>query len=92
MAQLAHISVGDTPVDLTGGLAAGCYVAQVRDFGDTVLLYATVDTPPADDADYFLAAGRSYFTFTASDGVAPTWAKAAVDGHVATVALARTDA
>ena len=91
MAQLAHIEVGDTPVDLTTGLAAGCYVAQARDFGDTVLLYATATTAPTDPGDYFLAEGRSYFTFTVSDAVAPTWAKAAVDGQMVTVALARTD-
>ena len=91
MAQAAHIEVGETPVDLTAGLTAGCYVAQVRDFGDTVLLYATAETAPADDADYFLAAGRSYFTFVAGLDVAPTWARSAVSGQVATVALARTD-
>ena len=91
MAQLAHISVGGTLVGLTTGLAAGCYVAQVRDFGETVLLYATADIPPADDEDYYIAAGRSFFTFRAGDGVPPTWAKAAVDGQVVTVALARTD-
>ena len=92
MAQLAHISVGDTPVDLTDGLAAGCYVAQARDFGDTVLLYATATAAPTDDDDYFLAAGLGYFTFNVAAGEEPTWARAAVAGQMVTVALARTDA
>ena len=34
MVQQPHVEVGNTAVDLTDGLAAGCYVAQVLRVGD----------------------------------------------------------
>ena len=80
MAQVAHVDVGDTPVDLTDGLAAGCYVAQVGAalavIGDAALLYATAETAPSDDDDYYRAGFREFFSFTVADDVPPTWAKA----------------
>ena len=91
MAQLAHVDVGDVPVDLTAGLEPGCYVGQPRNYGDLGVLFATVPLAPASDDDYFLAPGRTFFTFTAGSGVAPTWAKTAAPGVVIGVALARTD-
>ena len=90
MAQETHIEVGDTPVDLTVGLDAGCYLAQVRSVGDVGVLYATVPMAPAADADYFLAPGSTFFTFTAGGGVAPTWAKSSLAGYAMAVAVART--
>ena len=91
MAQEAHIEVGDTPVDLTVGLDTGCYLAQVRVFGDVGVLYATVPMAPDDDDDFFLAPGGTFFTFTAGLGVASTWAKSSLAGYVMAVAVARTD-
>ena len=91
MAQETHIEVGDTPVDLTVGLDAGCYLAQVRSVGDVGVLYATVPMAPADDDDYFLAPGSTFFTFTVGIDVAPTWAKRSVAGVPMVVAVARTD-
>ena len=88
MAQIAHVDVGATPVDLTAGLAAGCYVGQVG--GDPPgrgLLFATAAAAPSDDSDYFAARAGAYFTF-ASGGTA-TWAKSDIVGVTVTVALAR---
>ena len=91
MAQEAHIEVGDAPVDLTLNLDAGCYLGQVRVDGDAGVLYATVPMAPADDDDYFLAPGGTFFTFTAGIDVAPTWAKSSLPGYVMVIAIARTD-
>ena len=93
MPQLAHVDVGDTPVDLTDGLAAGCYLAQARGgWGALALLYATAAQPPADDDDWFRARGDTFFAFSVSTASGlPTWAKNAVAGTAPTaVALART--
>ena len=92
VAQLAHVDVGDTPVDLTLNLEPGCYLAQVRSYGDLGVLYATVPMAPADESDYFAAPGGTFFTFTAGLGVAATWAKTAAPGVVIVVAVALTDA
>ena len=76
MAQLAHIEVGDVPVDLTDGLAAGTYVAQVRGQAhDVGVLYCTTSPAPTDDDDYFHATGGEFFSFTADLDVGPTWCK-----------------
>ena len=87
MAQVAHVDVGATPVDLTSGLAAGCYVAQAG--GDTPgagVLYATATAAPTDSADYFNARAGDYFTFTS--GGTPTWAVSDIPGVAVVVALA----
>ena len=86
--QVDHIEVGDTPVSLTANLTTGCYVGQVRDFGEGLVLYATCEAPPADDADYFVADGRGFFT--RSPAIPPTWAKIRTAGQRSVVALART--
>ena len=92
MPQLAHVDVGDQPVDLTDGLTAGCYVAQVAaayaDIGDQTVLYATAAAAPSDDGDYFRAGLRDFFTFVVGDDVAATWAKTSTAGLVVPVALA----
>ena len=87
MGQLPHLEVGDSPTDITAGLEPGRYVAQVRQYGDQGVLVATSTLPPADDADYFLIAGRRFLSF--SVGSLPTWAKSSVPGVTWPVALAR---
>ena len=89
MAQLSHVTVGDTPLDITAGLAAGCYVAQSRGQTDAVgVLYATAATPPVADNDYFRARGDTFFTFTVGPDDPPTWCKTSVTGAEMVVALA----
>lgn len=88
MPQIAHVDVGATPVELTAGLAAGCYVAQAG--GDPPgrgVLFATAANVPSDTEDFFAARAGEYFTFAA--GGTPTWAKSDVPGLTVTVALAR---
>ncbi len=88
--QLAHITVGDTPTDLTAGLAAGCYLAQVRDFDPDSrgVLYGSGEAPPDNDDDYFAAVSGSFFTFLVGDDEMPVWAKSTVPGFTWTLALA----
>lgn len=87
--QLAHIEVGDTPTDLTAGLAAGLYIAQVRDQPGTVgALYASRATAPTVDVDYFAALGGEFFTFIVGIAEPTTWAKSALAGSSFTLALA----
>ena len=89
MAQIAHVEVGDTPVDLSDGLAAGCYVGQARGAIDSLaVLYATAAAAPANDDDWFRARGDTFFTFTVGSGVGPTWCKVAVAGDTGSVSLA----
>ena len=74
--QLAHIDIGDTPIDLTDGLAVGVYVAQPRgSVGDVGVLYCTRSVAPTSDDDYFRARGDTFFTFTVDIDVEPTWCK-----------------
>lgn len=89
MAQVAHVDVGSTPVDLTDGLTAGCYLAQPRGgSGEVGVLYATAGVAPSDDDDWFNARAGAFFTFTvAATDPTPTWCKA-VAGSVP-VALAK---
>ena len=90
MAQSAHIEVGDQPVNLTAGLGPGCYLAQIRQFGDGLVLYATAEVAPTDDDDYFVAAGRGFFSFAVSPAIPPTWAKSRFAGVTFPLAIART--
>ena len=81
----SHTSMSETtPVELTAGLAGGCYVAQPAG----AVLYATAVAAPTDDIDYFEAAGREFFSFTVGGANPPTWCKAARPGLTVTVALA----
>ena len=87
MAQITHVAVGATPVDLTAGLAAGAYVAQAG--GDPPaagVLYATGTAAPTDAEDYFAARAGEYFVFRV--GGTATWAVSDTGLDVA-VALAR---
>ena len=89
MAQLGHVTAGDQPVDLTIGLADGCYVAQSTvGFDGVGLLYASAESAPADDADYFQTRGVGFFVFTVGDDAPPTWVKSPVAGSTQTVSLA----
>ena len=89
MVQLPHLEVGDTPTDITDGLEPGCYVAQVPGSpAELGVLYATRQTPPDADADYFHCRGNGFFAFTA--GVLPTWVKSSIAGRARRVALAAT--
>ena len=92
MPQLAHVDVGDTPIDLADGLDPGCYIGQVASrpavMGDEALLYATAEVAPTDSEDWFRASVRDFFTFTVGDDVPATWAKSSAAGLVVPVALA----
>lgn len=77
MAQVPHVDVGGTPVDLTDGLDPGCYIAQPRRFPSEVgVEYATAETAPAEDDDWFYCHGGQAFTFTVAESLPPTWARA----------------
>lgn len=93
MAQVPHIEAGDTPTDISAGVADGCYVAQVAaglaEIGDQAVLYATAETAPTDDADYFRAGYGEFFTFTVGDDQPATWVKTSMPGLTVPVALAR---
>ena len=90
--QLAHVDVGDSAVDLTVGLSAGCYIAQVRQPPDTIsIVFATAPSAPSDPLDWFEARGQTYFTFRVGADIASTWARAVLAGSSVPVALARTD-
>lgn len=92
MAQRAHIDIGGDAVELTAGLDTGCYIAQVRATAETVdvprLLYATAETAPADDGDWFEASLGQFFRFTKSAALPATWAKSGAPSPCS-VALAR---
>lgn len=92
MAQLAHVDVGDAPVDLSDGLAAGRYIAQpvatLAEMGDQAVLYATAVVAPGDDGDWFRAGYGERFWFVVADGQPPTWAKTSMTGMVVPVARA----
>ena len=92
--QLAHVEIGDSPVDLTDGLDPGCYLAQGStglgiDLPQAVLLFATAEEAPADDGDYFRLREDGFLTFIVSATAEPTWAKAARPDRPVTLALAR---
>ena len=87
--QLAAVTIGAAPVDLTAGLDPGCYLAQVRDQPDAVgVLYASSETPPDNDGDYFSARAETFFTFVAGDDKPPVWVKSALAGQSFVLALA----
>ena len=92
MAQLAHVDVGDQPVNLASGLADGCYIGQVVSrpavLGDETVLYCSAETAPTDSADWFRAGHREFFTFTVGDDPPPTWARTSAAGLTVPVALA----
>ena len=90
--QVAHVEVGDTPVDLTDGLDPGRYVAQpvanLAEIGDAAVLYATAATAPTEDGDYFRAGYGQQFWFAVGPAWPPTWAKTSAAGLVVPVAAA----
>ena len=89
MAQLAHIEVGDTPTDVTAGLADGCYVAQAAGSGmATVVLYASGAAAPVADLDYFSLNGGAFFVFTVGGDAPATWAKSAFADLAVSLSLA----
>ncbi len=89
MAQLDPITVGDVPVDLTAGLAPGCFIGQARSPGDVGILVATSLTAPTDDSFYFNIRGKRFFRFDVlAEGHVPTWAKSPVVGLPNAVAIA----
>ena len=89
MAQLAHVTVGDTATDITSGLADGCYVAQAAGSGmATVVLYASGTAAPTDDLDFFSLKGGAFFVFTVGGDAPATWAKSAFADLAVTLSLA----
>ena len=91
MAQLPHLVVGDSPTDITDGLDAGCYVAQVRPaYGEQGVLIATATAAPADVDDYFLFSGGAFFSFRVGPSEMPTWARSSVTGVAYTLALTKS--
>ena len=76
MTQKAHFTATITVADITSGITAGCYLAQVsrdRRVADVHVLYATAATAPVDDDDYFEAQPGEAFTFRSGSGAMPTW-------------------
>ena len=68
MGQQPHIEAGDSPADIGAGLAAGCYVAQPSGpFGGLGVRYATAETAPSNDADFFHCRAGEFFSFTVGD-------------------------
>ena len=102
MTQQPGITATAVPMDITDGLAAGCFLAQVH--GDRVdgtlvaVLYATRETAPdvSDPKAWFRAAAGESFMFRVGDGILPTWVVVdpvllwAAPGSAVDVALART--
>ena len=90
--QVPHVEVTDTATDITAGLADGCYVGQIAatlaDIGDQAVLYASAETAPADDADFFRAGFGGFFSFTVGDDQPATWVKTSMAGLTVPVALA----
>lgn len=92
MGQVPHIEVGNTPTDITAGLADGCYIGQNVATGSVLgVLFATRATAPTDDADYFRAGPGELFTFTVAAGEPPTWAKSSDPDVPVPVALAELE-
>ena len=90
MAQLPHVEVGEIAADLTDGLDAGCYLAQVRlPPGQPGIYYATATSAPSDLDDWFDAQGGEFVSFVVADeDPVPTWAVSATPGLTVAVSLA----
>ena len=89
MAQLDPITVGDVPVDLTAGLAPGCFIGQAKMFGDVGILVATSPTAPTSDESWFNIRGNRFFRFEVlAENHVPTWAKTKVPGVQISVPIA----
>ena len=77
------------PINITTGLAAGVYVAQVRGAGQgTAAIYATGEAAPDDEGAFFQAAAGESFVFRVGAGRAPTWARTAPGALSASLAIA----
>ena len=88
--QQVHFDATDTPQDISSTYVSGEYLAQMQTVADgsAGVLYATATTPPADDADYFVANSiNPLFQFSVSG--TPTWVKTSHAGVTITLAVAR---
>ena len=96
MSQTSGFQATSTPQDITAGLVAGCYVAQVKDR----VFYCTRETAPvrtraAFGRRWFDAARGETFAFRVGTGIPPTWVTSAQSSDsvaVADIAIARTGA
>ena len=78
MVQHPHFVATTTAADITSGITAGCYLAQVsrdRRAADVHVLYATSATAPIEDDDFFEAQPGESFVFRAGSTATPTWVK-----------------
>lgn len=100
MPQQPHFVAAAMPADITNGLPAGRYVAQLR--GDPaadfvpLVEYATAAEAPDDARDFLQCAAGAAFVFEAGPACLPTWVRVAAatadafgDGFRLAVALAR---
>ena len=95
MSQRPHFEAGAMPADISEGLDAGCYLAQVRGSGDIAILFATAEAAPEHANDWFQAGPGEAFTFRAGAGLLPTWVRTdprLSEAATVTVARARTGA
>lgn len=79
MSQQPHFVATAQAQDISAGREAGCFLAQYALGGNLSesgpLMYATAETAPADDLDYFEAELGETFQFWTGDDVLPTWVK-----------------
>ena len=78
MSQKPHFTARAAAADITDGLDAGRYVAQVA--GSTIgrdVLYATAAAAPEDEDDFFRAAQGEEFTFCVAADSLPVWVRIA---------------
>ena len=80
MPQIDPFIASDTPADISGGLAEGDYLAQVRagiDATAIVVEYATATAAPTGAAAYFQAGPGDAFRFSAGPACPATWVRVA---------------
>ena len=87
--QQTPFTVTDTPQDITASYAPGRFKAEVTEFGDTGVLYATGAQPPATDAGYFVISFTTDRQFDFVVGSTPTWVKSQQHGQTSSLAVAR---
>ena len=97
MAQEDAFEVTQIATDISAGRDEGCYVATISidtNAEAPPLLYATAETAPASDRDYFLLDLDQYFSFRSGPGILPTWVKQPTRPHFsfdAFLAVAKVD-
>ena len=93
MTQQPPVEVsGAETVDITARLDNGCYLAQVRSFGEVsgartwagggqgpAMLFATAATAPTDSNAWFERDVGESFSFRVGSGIPATWARMAGD-------------